>query len=133
MLRSFTLCILAEKRMKTLSILSIHSTKDLLGTCLPKSLKAWLKDNNIKFNKPKKDCLVNINEVRKKRLVIFSSLNIRQRKQIVIRKYWNKLDRKLKKDKTLKMFKKVKIGNGFLPSPLNYLREIKQQHRAWSL
>ena len=62
--------------MKTLSILSIHSTKDLLGTCLPKSLKAWLKDNKIKFNKPKKDCLVNINEVKKKRLVIFSSLNI---------------------------------------------------------
>ena len=63
--------------MKTLSILSIHSTKDLLGTCLPKSLKAWLNDNNIKFKKPKKDCLVNIIEVKKKRSVLFFFFKIK--------------------------------------------------------
>ena len=59
--------------MKTLSILSLHSNEDLVGTCLPMSLKAWLKDNKIRFNKPKKDCLVNINEVKNKRLVICNS------------------------------------------------------------
>ena len=52
--------------MKTLPILSIHANKDLLRTCVPKSLEAWLKDNKIRYEHPH-DCLVNINEVKSKR------------------------------------------------------------------
>ena len=52
--------------MFSLTILSINSEKDLVRTCIPDSLEAWLKDNKIRYEHPE-DCLVKINEVKSKR------------------------------------------------------------------
>lgn len=91
--------------MKTLSVLSIHSHKDLLRTCLPKSLEDWLKDNNIRYAHPH-DCLVNINEVKDKRFGNLSKNIHIWLYKTAVRKYWDNLDDKLKKDESIIMFKK---------------------------
>ena len=67
--------------MFSLTILSINSEKDLVRTCIPDSLEAWLKDNKIRYNHSK-HCFVNINEVKSKRFGCFLAVFSKSETQI---------------------------------------------------
>ena len=96
----------AERKMKTLVVSSLYSSDKAVTTCAPQSLQRWFKANNVEHKQPE-DCEVKIEEVDSGRSDYIEYMM--ENSTIFFSKYWEKLDGKLRADKTATSYLKVKL------------------------
>ena len=92
--------------MNTLVVSSLYTRDQPITTCAPKSLQGWFKANNVEHKQPN-DCEVKIQEVDSGRSDYIEYMM--ENSTIFFSKYWEELDGKLRADKTVTNYPRVKL------------------------
>ena len=91
--------------MNTLVVSALYSREKPITTCAPDSLRGWFTANKIQNNQPA-HCDVSVQEVQQGRWAQHLLLETVYERN-VSSKYWDELDRRLREDDRVKIYRKV--------------------------